>query len=413
MKKVITTVILIVGGISLCYGEMFNLEVYASKFDSIPIAVTKFSPKSGGTINKNQPWKVIADDLAFTGKFEVLKINEFDSARIAEKSIGVYIDGEYMVDGNNVTLDCHLRDVTTRELIFGRKYQGEKKFLRSMAHRYANELVDMLMGERGMFETKVVFVRDNGSKKNLFVMDYDGHGVRRITNLNTVNIFPCFLDSSTVLWISFLRGKPDIYKGSISSGNSDIFMYSRFVETSPAVSLIEGNVAYASSKKGNLDIYVCNTDKTNVRQLTFHRAIDTSPTWSPNGYHIAFTSDRSGSPQIYVMDRDGANARRLTFEGRYQDSPAWSPKGDKIAYASLQKGKFDIWTIEANGSNAVKVSSNAGNNEYPCWAPDGSHIAFVCTRGGKSDIHVVRPDGSDVKKITNTGDAKMPDWLQF
>lgn len=394
-------------------GAEFDLDLYASRFDSIPIAVLTFTPSAGEKLREDRPWRVIADDLEFTGRFQVLRTSEADSAIFAENNIGIYIGGEYRAGGSEVEMECFLHDASTNELIVGKKYKGSKGFLRTMAHRYANEIVEMIVGDRGMFETKIVFVREGGTRKNLWLMDYDGHNLRRITNMNVVNIFPCFADSNTVVWTSYMRGKPDLYRGSISTGRSGIFIYSRFVETSPAASSIENKLAYASSREGNLDIYTCNLDKSETRRLTHHRGIDTSPAWSPNGYHIAFTSDRAGGPQIYVMDKDGANTKRVTFEGRYQDSPSWSPRGDRIAYASLQNGKFDVWTVKPSGQEAAKVTSGPGHNDYPCWSPDASHIAFVNTRGGKSDICMIRPDGSDFKRVTSLGNAKMPDWMQL
>ncbi len=398
---------------SLSFGERIDLESYASGFDSIPIAIIDFRSLNNMPITKNKPWKTIADDLEFSGRFSVARGPAKDSAKFVDKNIGIFIDGEYSVIGNNVVLDCYLHDASTMDLIVGKKYKGEFKFLRNMAHRYANKIYEMILGEKSPFESKIIYVEDRGIAKELIIMDFDGNNQKKLTHKGLVNIFPTFLDSNTLLWTSFQRGKPDIYKGFISSGSFSIFIYSRFIETSPAVSLITDKIVYASSKKGNLDIYTCDRNGKNKKQLTFKRSIDTSPCWSPNGYQIAFTSDRTGQPQIYVMDADGVNTHRVTFEGSYQDSPAWSPKGDKIAYSSLHKGKFDIWTVNPNGSECKRVTTYPGNNEYPTWAPDGSHIAFVSGRDGKSDIYCVRPDGTGLKQITRSGNAKMPDWSKF
>ncbi len=395
------------------YAEKIDLEAYASGFDSIPIAVLDFRPQNGVAVTDNKPWEIIAADLGFSGRFMVKRVEKVDSAFFAENNIGLFIDGEYTANGNDVTLDCYLHDAATMDLLVGKKYRGKKQYLRSMAHRYSNEIYELLLAEPGIFETKLLYVTDESSKKNLSIMDYDGHNGKMLTNTNSVNIFPAFMDSNAIVWTGFFRGKPDLYKGSISSGKFDIFVYSRFVDTSPSMSTITDKVAYSSSRNGNMDIYTCNKDGSDKKRLTFNRGIDTSPTWSPNGYQIAFTSDRSGQPQIYVMDSEGTDSRRLTFDGSYQDSPAWSPKGDKIAYSSLHKGKFDIWLIESDGSKAHAVTSIPGNNEYPTWSPDGAHIAFVNTRGGKSNIYTVNVLRGDIKQITFSGNAKMPDWSQF
>jgi len=413
-RYVVFSTILALGTLFSSVAEQFDLEVYASKFDSIPIGVLDFTPKGGRLSDKELPGDIIAGDLDFCGRFMVVKRQSFDSAAFVDSGVGIYIDGEYTVSGNKVTIECFLRDAATRELIIGKKYKGEMKFLRSMAHRYSNEIVEMLFGDRGIFESRMLFVRTAKKQKNIAIMDFDGYNQVSLTNNDLVNVFPVFGDKSTVIWTSYQKGNPDLFRGSIYSGASKIFIQSKGIESSADVSPIDGAVAYASSKKGNLDIYVCNPDASSTRQLTVHYGVDTSPTWSPNGYRIAFTSDRSGNPQIYVMDADGANQKRITFHSKYADSPAWSPKGDRIAYMSMnENGKFDIWMISPDGSDPVQVSTIPGQNEYPTWSPDGTLLAFVNAQGGRSDLYVMKPNGSRVRRITNTGDVIMPDWSDF
>ncbi len=414
MKHTFLPIVLVTGCCFSLFAEKFDLEVYASKFDSIPIGVIDFTPKNKNLLTKDLPGDVIAADLDFCGRFIVSKKKSFDSAAFTDSGIGIYIDGEYSVSDEKTVIECFLRDAANRELIIGKKYKGEIKFLRSMAHRYANEIVEMLFGDQGIFESRLLFVRVEGKKKNIAIMDFDGFNQVKLTNNDFINIFPVFGDKSTVIWTSYQKGTPDLFRGSIYSGASKIFISSKGIESSPDVSPIDGTIAYGSSKKGNLDIYTCNPDASNTRQLTTHYGVDTSPSWSPNGYQIAFTSDRSGNPQIYIMDADGANQRRVTFNSKYADSPAWSPKGDRIAYTSMaENGKFDIWMIGPDGSDPVKITALNGNNEYPTWAPDGSLIAFENGYGGRSDLYVMKPNGSRVHRITSSGDAKMPDWSDF
>lgn len=414
MKCVTTSLLFILLASAAATAEQFDLDVYASKFDSIPVGVIDFVSTNGTVLSKDLPGNVIAGDLDFCGRFLVMKKPQFDSALFADSGIGIYIDGQYTVEGNTVMIECFLRDAASRELIIGKKYKGDTKFLRSMSHRYSNEIVEMLFGERGIFESRLLFVRAQGKRKNIAIMDFDGHNSVNLTNNDVINIFPVFSDKSTVIWTSYQKGTPDLFRGSIYSGASKLFIYSKGIESSADVSPIDGTIAYASSRRGNLDIYTCNPDASGTKQLTVHYGVDTSPSWSPNGYQIAFTSDRSGNPQIYCMDADGANQRRVTFHSKYADSPAWSPKGDWIAYHSMsQNGKFDIWMISPDGSDPVQITSIAGSNEYPTWSPDGSLVAFVNSYGGRNDIYVMKPNGSRVRRITSSGEAKMPDWSDF
>jgi len=400
-------------GVTATQAQKINLEVFASKFDSIPIAVTKFSNLGGGTFSKDEPWRVIASDLDFTGKFMVTKAEAADSALFQQKGVPLFVDGEYRITGSSVTLDCYLKDASSMDQIAGKKYQGDLSTVRTLAHKFCNELMQLLFNEKGPFQTQIAYVRTTGPAKNLWLMDFDGSNLRQVTNTKVLNIQPAFADPSTLFWVSYLRGKPDIYRFSLATGKSDIFEYGRYVSQSPSVSLVEGKLAFACSRDGNMEIYSCNLDKSGLKRLTNSRSIDTAPAWSPNGYEVAFVSDRTGTPQIYIMDKEGANVRRITYQGNWQDSPTWSPKGDRIAYSSLNDGGFNIWSVGVDGKDAKKVTEIPGANQNPSWSPDGSNIAFVNHAGGRTDVYAVRPDGSGIKRLTTTGDADTPDWSGF
>ena len=406
----VLSVILLGIFVSVHGAQQVSLESYASGFDSIPIAVVKFSG-TGALPSGDEPWRVIADDLAFSARFEVSRPLGADTAALHAANIGIYIDGAYSISGDQITFDCMLRDARTKAQLLGKQFKGDAGQLRPMAHRFANRVLESLSGDKGYFESSIVFVRDEGQVKNLWAADFDGHRARQITRTKTVNIFPACIDASTILWVSYGRNKPDIVHGSLSGGNGSVIFKSRYVETSPDVSRIDGSIAFASSRSGSFDIYTSGIDGQNLKRLTFDKAISTAPCWSPNGYQIAYTSDHTGQPQIFVMDADGANVRRLTYDGTYQDSPAWSPRGDRIAYSSLRGGKFDIWTINTDGSGVFQVTSLGGHNEYPVWSPDGQQIMFFNRIGAKNDIYVVKADGSKLKRVTTFGNAKMPCWM--
>ena len=412
-KLLLFMIVMICVGYNGSRAEKINLESFANNLDSIPIGILPFKSANNKPMTRDEPWKVIADDLDYSGRFIVTFAIALDADVFAQKNIPLFIDGTYSVDGSFIAMDLTLNDTRTNDILVEKKYSGEVKDARRLAHRFSDEMVSMLFNDKGIFQSKICFVKDAGSAKNIVIMDYDGYNQRLFISNRSINIFPVFADSSTILWTSFLRGQADIYRGSIGSGRSQACLKGRFLETSPGVSMIDGRIAFASSRNGNMEIYTCDADCTNIKRLTFSNSIDTSPCWSPNGYQIAFTSDRCGSPQIYIMDADGANVRRLTYEGGYQDSPAWSPKGDKIAYMSQNRGVFNIWTIQTDGSNPFKVTSNAGNNEYPSWSADGSHIVYSCKYAFKYNLWSIRLDGTHAKKLTNTGNAKMPDWSNF
>ncbi len=396
---------------SVLQAEKVNLSIYASRFDSIPIGVVDFKAKSKVRLSEQEPWKIIANDFDLCGRFHVVCRPVFDSAVFAAEGAGFYVGGEYAVAENGVAFTCFVCDIATGEKLFTKEYQGDGASVRQLAHCFSNELYELLFGERGMFTSHILYIAADGGGKNVVIMDYDGGNRRQITKGKIFNLFPVFTGPSAMLWTSYLKGKPDIYKGSIIDGKGTVFIASRGIQVSPAFSAIDGSVAYASSRGGSLDIYTCALDGSGTKQLTIGGGVETAPCWSPSGYQIAYTSDRPGIPQIYIMDADGANQRRITHKSKYSDSPAWSPHGDLIAFTSMRDdGKLDIWTVSPEGTNEMQVTDLPGFHEYPVWSPDGSLIGFITRSGGKSDFYVMKPDGSHVRQVTSCGDVQMPDW---
>jgi TolB protein len=412
MKLCALLLFLSLGTLFSAHAEKFNLEVYASNLDSISLAILPLKNTGDVAIAKNEPWKVLASDLEFSGRVSVFRVLKADPAEFAKNNVPLYVDGDYEVFGKFARVGFTLRDAKSSEVLLEKKYEGELGQTRAMAHRFADMLVEMLFGDKGIFESRMLFVKDEGAKKNIMIMDWDGDNMRQLTITSTLNIFPAFVDSTAFLWTSFIRGHPDIYKASFG-GRGGALISSRYIEASPSYSPVTGKVVFTSSRDGNMEIYTCDIDGKNIRRLTTARSIETSPCWSPNGFQIAFTSDRIGAPRIFVMDADGSNVHQLAFEGGYQDSPAWSPKGDKIAYQCITNGKFEIWTANTDGSNIFQVTTCPGDNEYPTWASDGMHIAFSSKRGAGSDLYAVKADGTRMIRLTTTGNAKMPDWSNF
>lgn len=59
-----------------------------------------------------------------------------------------------------------------------------------MAHRFADELVFRYTGEPGIARTKIAYVAEQGTARELFVMDYDGHDARQLTADGFLNLMP-------------------------------------------------------------------------------------------------------------------------------------------------------------------------------------------------------------------------------
>ena len=404
------------------------LGVTKAEVQKIVIALTGIPGEGVPQELSRQAETVLAADLKFSGIFEVVESDElpFEAGQMKLGEEGKYLpslaplkiqalaSGLLVSRGNELVLEGRLFDVSRGDMIVGRRYIGDAKRLRAMVHRWADEIVYRLTGEKGVAQSRIAFVSNVSGYKEIYIIDYDGANPILVTGNRSLNLSPRFSqDGRFMAYISYRDGNPDLFLLDLETGRRRKLSGFPGLNISPAWSPDGNWIALALSKDGETNIYVMRMDGTGLRKLTRGPGISVSPTWSPNGRQIAFTSDRGGTPQIYVMDADGANVRRITWDGEQNTSPRWSPRGDRIVFASRRVGRFDIFTMAPDGSDVRQLTHNSGNNEDPAWSPDGRHIVFTSTRDGKKNIYVMDANGSNQRRITHNGaDNYFPDWSQ-
>ncbi|QOX80429.1 Tol-Pal system beta propeller repeat protein TolB [Trichlorobacter lovleyi] len=320
------------------------------------------------------------------------------------------IRGEYELRGQELTLEFRLYDVVAKKLLTSKRFLGREKDLRRYAHSFSDEVLRVLTGEKGAFTSKIIYVSTQSGNKELAMMDWDGFNGQQLTGNRSINLSPDISpDGREVIFTSYKRGNPDLYKRALSS-NLEVPVSSRSgLNITGAWSPDGSKIALALSKDGNTEIYTVAKDGSSPNRLTVSHAANVSPAWTPDGSKIAFVSDRLGKPQIFVMDANGGNVRRLITNGSYNVNPSWSPKGDKLAFARMAGG-FQIFVANADGSNETQLTFE-GNNERPRWSPDGRLIAFSSRRGGQEAIYVMRADGSGQTKVSRSkGLSQHPIW---
>jgi TolB protein len=62
-------------------------------------------------------------------------------------------------------------------------------FARSV-HHFADEVVLQLTGEQGIAQTRILFSRGKGDKREVYVVDFDGENLRQVTRNGSLNLTP-------------------------------------------------------------------------------------------------------------------------------------------------------------------------------------------------------------------------------
>jgi len=325
--------------------------------------------------------------------------------------IDLLVRSGYSLKGDQLTVEFRLFDVASRKMMTAKRYLGTSKELRRFSHSFADEILRVFTGEKGCFTTRIAYVTTKTGNKEVSIMDWDGNNPLPLTRNGAINLNPDFSpDGREIIFTSYKRGNPDLYKRALSSPVEIPLSRRAGLNITGSWSPDGSKIALALSKDGDAEIYTIARDGSQPVRLTIHPSLDLYPSWSPDGKQIAFLSDRLGKPQIFVMASDGGGVRRLTTSGSYNVNPRWSPKGDRISYARMQGGGFQIFVISPDGTGDTQLTSE-GSNENPSWSPDGRFITFSSKRSSGDGLYVMRADGNAQTRVAQgKGVLSQPVW---
>jgi TolB protein len=409
------------------WAERVYIDITQPSFERIPIAIPDFKRQSAEQSQLARDMgEILANDLDYSGLFRPLDPKGFleDPQSIGLTAADIkfpnwrrlgadfLVRGAYQVQGSTLRMEGRLFDVVGSRMVFGKVYEGETRNWRLMVHRFADEILFALTGERGVFDTKIAYVQAQGKDKEIFVVDFDGTNPIQVTRDNSLDLSPAWSPDGTQLaYVSFKDKGTKIYSVNLVSGAQRLICGYPGLNIAPAWRPGSNELAVTLSKDGNPNIYLISSSGDIIQKLVQGFSINVSPGWSPDGRRLAYVSDDTGNPQIYVLDIGTGQKRRITYSGNYNTAPAWSPKGDWIAYTSKIEGRHNIVMIRPDGSDARQLTHGEGSNEDPTWSPDGRMLAFSSTRSGGSAIWVLQANGTGVRRLTRNGSGQeLPDW---
>lgn len=407
-----------------CAQNRMDLDITGARFERLPIAVPDFkylSPEQ--TQLAREMADTLRNDLDFSGVCRSLDPRGFledpqamgmnageikfpDWRRLGADFL---VRAGYQVQGSSVKLEARLFDVGGGKMVLGKVYEGDARTWRAMVHRFADEILFMLTGERGVFDTKIAYIQAQGKAKEVYVMDFDGSNAVQVTRDNNTALSPKWSPQGNQLaYVSFKEGNPKLFLVNLVDGFQRLLCGYPGINIAPAWRPGTNELAVTLSKDGTPDIYLVSASGQITQKLVHGWAISVSPDWSPDGRKLAYVSDDTGNPQVYIWEN--GQRRRLTFSGNYNTAPSWSPKGDWIAYSGMVGGRHNIFIIKPDGSDVRQLTQGEGDNENPSWSPDGRMLAFSSTRQGGSAIWVMSINGREARRLTRGGGQELPDW---
>jgi Tol biopolymer transport system component len=263
-------------------------------------------------------------------------------------------------------------------------------------------------GSDSTFIEKIAFYSERNAPAEIYTMDVDGSGLKRLTNNNAEDQCPAFSpDGSRIAFCSNRDGNYEIYLMNNDGSNLKRLTSTSQKESQPEWSPDGENIVFnrwSPNSWEDGDIFIIDADGSNERQLTTHPANDSRPQWFSNGSKIIFNSKRDGNYEIYTMNADGTNQQRLTNTASNEMFPELSPDTKKIAYALMdfQTFKAEIHVMNADGTGDTLIARGGNITENARWSPDGSKILFQTDRTGNFEIFIMNADGSNPQNLTKS-----------
>ena len=331
------------------------------------------------------------------------------------------ITGKVEIVDEKLRVEFRLWDVLAAKEMLALAFTTVPTNWRRVGHIITDKVYERLTGEKGYFDTRIIYVAEEGPKtkriKKLAIMDQDGANTKYLTLGNELVLTPRFNPTNQmVTYLSYFRNLPRVYLLDIETGVQEVVGDFPGMTFAPRFSPDGKKIIMSFASDGNSDIYTMDLENRIVERITNHSSIDTSPSYSPDGKYICFNSDRSGYQQIYVMKSNGSNVKRISFGKGLYGTPVWSPRGDLIAFTKLHKGKFYIGVMRTDGSGERLLTENY-YQEAPSWSPNGRVLVFYREtktdskgEGFSAKLWSIDLTGYNERQVPTKTDASDPSW---
>jgi TolB protein len=419
------------GGLTLSarYADAVRIDIPEGNFQPMPIAIPNFF---GGADSDNDTavgvTQIITANLKGSGLFLPI-----DPAAFLEKLASVdnvpnfpnwrTINAQALVTGRvtrqsdgRLKAEFRLWDVLAGQQLAGQQYFTTPDNWRRIAHIISDAIYERLTGEKGYFDTRVVFVDETGPKdrriKRLAIMDQDGANVRYLTRGDDLVLTPRFSPSTQeITYMAYGQGDPRVYLLNIETGQREVVGNFPGMSFAPRFSPDGQSVIMSLQEGSNANLFIMDLRSKATTRLTNTPAIDTAPSYAPDGSQICFESDRGGHPQIYVMPAAGGAAQRISFGDGSYSTPVWSPRGDYIAFTKQSASTFAIGVMKPDGSGE-RILTEGFHNEGPTFAPNGRVIMYFSDTVGSPgpSLFTIDTSGRNQQRVPTPSFASDPAW---
>jgi Tol biopolymer transport system component len=248
---------------------------------------------------------------------------------------------------------------------------------RTWTHRFDFGLESVSSPSWSPDGSQLVFSGSSGGITDLYVVNADGTGLRRLTDDKFGDLQPQWSpDGRTIAFAS--------------DRDSASFAVLRFLP---------------------LRITLLDLATGAITVIPGQAGLNLNPQWAPDGRSIAYVSDRTGVANVFLYDLDTREHYQLTnvvgaISALTEYSPAisWARGADRLAFTYYENSKYTVWTI----SNPREL--RRAPYHQPSAAPIVVAVASDSARSSDTDT-----DGPPVSiaALLDSFDLALPDTTRF
>jgi TolB protein len=380
---------------------------------------------------RNKLHEIITNDLGFYPHLMTLtEMTKMDDAKNSQK---------FLIDLNVLKSDKDQRQVQLliQPPVTGKgsklaKEKLNKTFtfigtdLRSDAHHISSQIYLYLFDRPSVFQSKIVFISDKDSYakeriKELYLMDFDGANLQKLTNLKSIVISPEFNFDNTKILFSAYAEKTymkynrkhivknlNLYELDIKTKKIDLISEREGLNTGAIYDTNHDFIYLTLTDNNNADIFRMNKKSKAITHITKDAMDDVDPSIDATGERMCFLSSRKGAAHIHTLDPSGVekSVQRVGYIGKFNSFPRFSPDGKSIIFSSWLDNGFDVFLLESQGKNVSRLTKNFGSNEEANFSMDGELILFTSMKNiskGQTiqDMYIMTKEGEVVKRLSN------------
>jgi TolB protein len=402
------------------------LDVYGTSFKKITIGVPNFKGEKTEKLPADMT-DLLNKDLEISGFFITAPNSLIDKEMLDEgiekrdinfgswRSMGIELicKGKVEIKGGDLILEASLYDTLDGSLLLPKRYTTSPGEWRRVVHKLADDILLAVTGEKGILSSRVLFVAGARNLKEIYTADFDGQGLKKMTNNRNITLSPSLSPGGKYLaYTSFKEGRSNLYVIDIEK-NTEVYADRSDGMKIGTTWLNKSTIVYAHTSGKISTIFSYDVGNSSKKTLLQKEGILTSPAMSPDGNRMLFVSDMYGSPQIFVRDNSSGEIKRLTYYGNYNSSPAFSPKGDLITFVSKLEGGFEICTMNVDGTNQRVLTNDGTVNDSPQFSACGRYILYSSLRGGKYNAYFMLFNGENKRPLKFTDyNEEQPRFVQ-